>query len=105
MIIGKFYLANGGEYNGVIEVLGTDSCAVFKPQDRGADYLVTAAENACEFGAAWKRTSRDRKQYLSVKLDSPLLPEPVNCALLQQEDGSYALVWNRSRRQAEPKPE
>jgi hypothetical protein len=29
----------------------------------------------------------------------------VNCALLQQEDGSYALAWNRSLRQAEPKAE
>jgi uncharacterized protein (DUF736 family) len=36
-----------------------------------------------------------------VKLDSPSLPEPVNCALMPQDDGSHILVWNRdARRQA-----
>jgi uncharacterized protein (DUF736 family) len=43
------------------------------------------------------------KAYLSVKLDSPTLPGPVNCALIEQEreDGEFALVWSRKRTAAE----
>jgi hypothetical protein len=38
-----------------------------------------------------------------VKLDSPFLPKPVNCALMPQDDGSHILVWSRDdRRQAWP---
>ena len=95
MIIGDFELTNGG-YRGLIELLGTHSLAHFKAQESGPDYrIVSQQDGEIEFGAAWKRTSRDRKPYLSVKLDSPLLPEPVNCALLEQEGGTYALVWKR----------
>ena len=101
MIIGSFSLRDGS-YIGVIHTLGggTDAVAI-RPQERGPDYLVTAPEAETELGAAWKRTSRERKPYLSVKLDSPFLAAPVNAALIEQEDGNFVLVWNR-RRQAEP---
>jgi uncharacterized protein (DUF736 family) len=48
-----------------------------------------------ELGAAWRKTSKKGKAYLSVKLDSPALDAPINCALTQQQDGSHVLVWNR----------
>ena len=52
-----------------------------------------------EVGAAWKRTGKESgKAYLSVKLDSPFLPVPVNCALMAQDDGSHILVWSRDER-------
>ena len=40
------------------------------------------------------------KAYLSVKLDSPFLPASVNGALIEQEDGTHILVWNRDQRKA-----
>ena len=52
-------------------------------------------EGTFELGAAWRKTSKKGKAYLSVKLDSPALGGPINCALTQQQDGSHALVWNR----------
>ena len=62
--------------------------------EKGADYQVTL--DGIEVGAAWKKTGRESgKAYLSVKLDSPFLPAPVNCALMPQDDGSHILVWNR----------
>jgi len=103
MIIGNFELVDGS-YVGLIEAIGTSTPAVFKAQERGPDYRIVGVQTGrdIEFGAAWKRTSRDRKPYLSVRLDSPILPEPMNCALLEQEGGTYALVWSR-RRATEPK--
>jgi uncharacterized protein (DUF736 family) len=39
-----------------------------------------------------------------VKLDSPALVEPINCALTKQQDGSFALVWNRKEAKADEQP-
>jgi uncharacterized protein (DUF736 family) len=69
----------------------------FEPAPKGADYRVTIG--GVEVGAAWKRTGKESgKAYLSVKLDSPFLPGPVNRALMAQDDGSHILVWNRDDR-------
>ena len=38
-------------------------------------------EGTFELGAAWRKTSKKGKAYLSVKLDSPALGGPINCAL------------------------
>lgn len=64
-------------------------------QERGSDYRVTVPEpafdaafgNGVEVRFAWNRTSRERKPYLLVKLDSPFLAAPINVALIEQEDG------------------
>ena len=101
MMIGKFTPKDGG-YKGSINALGLSLAAVtFSPmpvkQGHGPDFVVIGATAGAEFeiGAAWKKTSRAGKSYLSVKLDGPTLAAPVNCALTSQLDGSFALVWNR----------
>jgi uncharacterized protein (DUF736 family) len=96
MIIGKFEHIDGS-YVGMIDTLNGSIATTIHPQERGPDYLVSSAESTGEFGAAWKRTSRERKPYLSVRLDSPFLAAPVNPALIEQEDGTHALVWSRRR--------
>jgi uncharacterized protein (DUF736 family) len=51
-----------------------------------------------EFGAAWKRTSRAGREYLSVKLDYLSVPAPVFASLVAVEGSdSYALIWSRRR--------
>lgn len=52
-----------------------------------------------EFGAAWKRTSRDtQRDYYSVKLDDPSLPAPIYASLVETEtEGEFALIWSRRR--------
>jgi uncharacterized protein (DUF736 family) len=101
MMIGKF-TANGDGYKGSINALGVSLAAVtFSPmpvrQGHGPDFVVIGAISGAEFeiGAAWKKTSKAGKAYLSVKLDGPTLAAPINCALTSQLDGSFALVWNR----------
>jgi uncharacterized protein (DUF736 family) len=63
----------------------------------GPDFVVINDDGTGPFeaGAAWKKTSKEGKPYLSVKLDGPTLAAPINCALTRQQDGSYGLVWSR----------
>jgi uncharacterized protein (DUF736 family) len=96
MIIGTFKTQAKG-FSGNLVTLTQRGKLVFTPAAKGIDYQITLDGN--EVGAAWKKTARDSgKAYLSVKLECPFLPAPVNCALMPQEDGSHILVWNRDDR-------
>lgn len=99
MIIGTFKTQAKG-YAGNLTTLTHRGKVTFTAADKGADYRVTL--DGAEVGAAWQKTGKESgKAYLSVKLDSPFLLAPVNCALMPQDDGSHILVWNRdNRRQA-----
>ncbi|VVB50226.1 hypothetical protein RHCH11_RHCH11_04144 [Beijerinckiaceae bacterium RH CH11] len=49
-----------------------------------------------EFGAAWKKTSGEGRDYLSVKLDDPSFPAPIYATLIEGEDaGNFGLIWSR----------
>jgi uncharacterized protein (DUF736 family) len=54
------------------------------------------AEGA-EIGAAWKHTSKKGVEFLSVNLDDPSFPAPVNARLYAAEEG-FDLVWTRPAR-------
>lgn len=99
MIIGNFNKQAKG-YVGDLITLTYRGKLTFTPASKGADFQVTL--DGIEVGAGWKKTARESgTAYLSVKLDSPFLPKPVNCALMPQDDGSHILVWSRDdRRQA-----
>lgn len=49
-----------------------------------------------EIGAAWKKTSREDRAYLAVKLDDPSFPAPIYASLVSAGD-SHSLIWSRSR--------
>src|SRR3954454_21498853 len=108
MIIGKF-TQKGEVYAGNLYGIGfAIEHVVFSPvsakQGNGPDFVVFGAthedEPEIELGAAWAKISKAGKAYLSVKLDSPVLVTPLNGALTRQQDGSYALVWNRREAKA-----
>lgn len=101
MMIGKFTRQDDG-YTGSIATVGLSIAEVtFSPmpikQGSGPDFIVLGAVEGeqLELGAAWAKTSKKDKPYLSVKLDGPTLVQPINCALTKQADGSHALVWKR----------
>jgi uncharacterized protein (DUF736 family) len=107
MKIGTFTQQEQG-YIGYIDTAGLRVADVtFSPmpvkQGSGPDFVILAAgdNEQFELGAAWAKTSKAGKAYLSVKLDSPALAAPVNCALTKQANGSYALVWSREARKDE----
>jgi uncharacterized protein (DUF736 family) len=66
---------------------------IAKGKDNGPDYRILAG--ATEIGAAWKRQSAANKPYLSVRLDDPSFASPVNARLVDREDGTAVLYWNR----------
>jgi uncharacterized protein (DUF736 family) len=107
MKIGTFTQQEQG-YVGSVETAGFRVADVtFSPmpvkQGSGPDFVILAAGDNGEFelGAAWSKTSKAGKSYLSVKLDGPTLAQPINCALINQANGSFALVWSRDDRKEE----
>jgi uncharacterized protein (DUF736 family) len=108
MIIGKFRQQDDAAYAGILYGIGL-ACpyVTFSPirakVGNGPDFVVlgTPPEDSGDFelGAAWRKTSKKGKAYLSVRLDGPTLIAPINCALTSQPDGSHALVWNRKEAQ------
>ena len=72
--------------------------AQFRPNeradDKAPDYRIFAGK--AELGAAWKKTSAENRDYLSVKLDDPSFPVAIYASLVQVDDG-HSLVWSRSR--------
>jgi uncharacterized protein (DUF736 family) len=48
-----------------------------------------------EIGAGWKKQSVAKREYVSVKLDDPAFPAPVNARLVDDEDGNTSLYWTR----------
>ena len=108
MKIGTFTQQEQG-YTGSIRTAGLAVADVtFSPVPAklgsGPDFVILGAADdgeRFEIGAAWAKTSKKDKPYLSVKLDSPALAAPINCALTRQADGSHALVWNRREAEAD----
>lgn len=54
-----------------------------------------------EVGAAWSKTSQDRRSYLSVKLDDPSFTAPVFAQLFAGEGDEHDLVWSRQPRRSD----
>jgi uncharacterized protein (DUF736 family) len=101
--IGTFTANADGSYSGAIRTLTLNVKAIKirpceKTAERGPDFRVFAGQT--ELGAAWKKTSKDNNEYLSVKLDDLSFGEPVNAALVVI-DGVHSLVWSRSAPKAD----
>ena len=97
--IGTFTKDDAGNYNGAIKTLTLDVKTatlrqVEKDSDKAPDFRIFAGKT--EFGAAWKKTSRENRDYLSVKLDDPSFPAPIYASLVDADEG-YSLIWSRSR--------
>jgi len=78
--IGTFMKSGDGSYNGSIRTLSLNvKQAQLKPvskeSENAPDFRIFAA--GTESGAAWKKTSRENRDYLSVKLDDASFPAPI----------------------------
>lgn len=106
MIIGNFtYDQTKDTYTGEIKTLTLHrSNVAFRPakgkNGKGPHYrvIIDGAPAAVELGAAWKRTSKAGREFLSVSLDDPSLPRQLGAALMPAEDGTGAiLIWSRQQ--------
>jgi uncharacterized protein (DUF736 family) len=66
-----------------------------KTSDNAPDYRVYAGN--FELGAAWKKTSRAERPYLSVTLGDPSFPATLYARLVEGEDGTHNLIWRATR--------
>ncbi|WP_162179484.1 DUF736 domain-containing protein [Thermogemmatispora carboxidivorans] len=97
MIIGNFRKV-GGDYVGKVETLLFTIQAALeavssKPSDKSPDFRVLTGDR--EIGAAWKKTSKDGKEFLSVLIEDPTIS--INCALFETEAGNHVLTYSRER--------
>ena len=96
-IIGTFTRA-GDSFTGTIKTLSINAKTTIKPADKVSDKAPghRIFQGSVEFGAAWKKTSGEGRDYLSVKLDDPSFPAPIYATLVEGEEaGSYSLIWSR----------
>lgn len=69
-----------------------------KARDGSPDYRIIQNDpsGSAVIGAAWRRQSDAGKPFLSVTLDDPSLPVPINAALFRDDGSDQArLVWSR----------
>ena len=95
--IGTFTKSADGTYSGAIKTLSLNvKTAQFraneKTDEKAPDFRIFA--NGIEFGAAWKKTSAEDRDYLSVKLDDPSFPQPIYANLVDAEE-AYSLFGTR----------
>jgi uncharacterized protein (DUF736 family) len=102
-IIGTF-TKDGAGYAGTIETLTLKAKITFEPEekrnDNSPDYRVfqIAEGFTSDIGAAWKKTSREGKEYLSVSIDDPSFAERINCRLVKTgSEQGHTLFWERPR--------
>jgi uncharacterized protein (DUF736 family) len=89
MIIGNFTFIDEG-YSGLILAPGgfINPVRITPVAGKGVDNTSTVDGGVVDLGVAWKRHSgKTGKAYLSVRLDSPFLSAPINCALIEQDRG------------------
>src|SRR5262245_21137144 len=65
-----------------------------KTGEKGPDYRLTSdtAHGHVELGAAWKKTSEQGRELISVELDAPLLQAPLYTALFISDVGTTACM-------------
>ncbi len=95
--IGTF-TRSGDSFTGAVKTLSINAKTTIKPADKASDKApdYRIFQGSVEFGAAWKKTSGEGRNYLSVKLDDPSFPAPIYATLVEgEEPASYSLIWSR----------
>ncbi len=94
--IGNF-TRDGDTFSGAITTLALKAKATIqpinKPSPQAPDYRVYAG--GAEIGAAWVKTSKGERPYLSVKLDDPSFAGAIYCRLIELDGGRHGLLWSR----------
>ncbi|WAX93453.1 DUF736 domain-containing protein [Aminobacter sp. NyZ550] len=103
--IGQFIRTETG-YSGQLRSFGIDEHLVIIPAAPSAvknapDYRAHLdSEGGPDVGPAWKDSSEQAGEFLSLKLDGPIFPFPIRARLFQSNDdpSSWGLHWKRPRK-------
>lgn len=101
--IGQFTLSKDGGWIGTIRTLTINAKVRLIPNDNRDQnnaplYRLMLGHN--RIGDAWAAEipGDDGYQYLRVRFDDPVLPQPITAALFFNENGTAArLVWSRKQ--------
>ncbi|GHC64860.1 DUF736 domain-containing protein [Limoniibacter endophyticus] len=104
-LIGQFIRTETG-YSGQLRSFGLQEQLVIVPAEPSAlknapDYRVHLdSEDGPDVGPAWKDSSENAGEFLSLKLDGPIFPFPIRARLFQSNDdpSSWGLHWKRPRK-------
>jgi uncharacterized protein (DUF736 family) len=95
---------DGNGYAGQIETLTLKAKLTFEPTDKKSDkapdfrVFQIADDFTSEIGAAWKKTSQEGAEFLSVSLDDPSFAAKINCRLVKTgSEQGHSLYWERTR--------
>jgi uncharacterized protein (DUF736 family) len=103
-VIGTFTPAKDGGWIGTIRTLAIDAKVRLVPNDDRTSKKAPAFRvfvGNSRIGDAWdaKTGGLSPKDYLRIRLDDPILPEPISAALFATEGGKSAqLLWSRRER-------
>ena len=106
-VIGTFTATKEGGWTGSIRTLTIDVKARFVPNDNKENEAAPAFRifvGNSEIGAAWRKQSSGEhpREYLSVRLTDPALPEAISAALFEGDDRNSAqLLWRAKRTPSE----
>ena len=68
-----------------------------KSSENAPDYRILASGDH-EIGAAWRKISQEKREYLSVTLDDPSFPATIYARLIEEEEGGkHTLIWSRPK--------
>jgi uncharacterized protein (DUF736 family) len=104
MIIGNLKKGDDNSFQGSIHTLTLHRDIAIEPvaakkSDKAPDYRITL--DNLEIGAGWKEKKEGGNAYLSIRLDDPALPAPINCILVKTgSEVGYTLIWDRNRKKA-----
>jgi uncharacterized protein (DUF736 family) len=98
--IGTFAKSKDG-YTGLITTASFNMQVKLVPvqreSEKSPDFRVLTS--TFEFGAAWKKTSQNGREYLSVRLDDPSFASPIFANLVEGDNADdHILIWSRSQR-------
>lgn len=96
-IIGSFIGQDDGGYRGQLRTLTlrlkeVRICPVPRTGERAPDFRVFAQD--LEIGAAWRHAPEGKPAHLSLRLDDPSFPAPLQARLVPS-DGEHRLHWSR----------
>jgi len=100
-VIGMFTSAKDGGWVGTIRTLTINAKVRLVPNDNRTSKKAPAFRvyvGNSRIGDAWeaKTSGLSPKDYLKIKLDDPMLPEPISGAMFVSETGEAAhMLWSR----------
>jgi uncharacterized protein (DUF736 family) len=96
--IGTFTKNENG-FTGAVKTLSLNVKAKFVPaenkeNEKAPDFRILTGN--VEFGAAWKKTAQNGRDYLSVRLDDPSFAAPIFANLVEGDIANdHSLIWSR----------